>query len=178
MNYRIPNVKTFEYSRIIGIEKIKFGKNIIVDDFAFIYATAEIIFGDFVHIACFASISGGAKIEIGDFVAVSHGARILSGTDDFKDWGFGNSTIDEKYRNVYRAPVYVERFCIIGANSVILPDVRVGEGATIGANSVVSRDLKPWGVYIGNKRIAERNQKEVLKTYEKFRKELTLSKDA
>ena len=28
--YKIPNVKTFEYTKIVGIENIEFGKNIII----------------------------------------------------------------------------------------------------------------------------------------------------
>src|ERR1700738_1584489 len=152
-DYNIPGVKTFEYTKIIGIENIEFGTAIVLDDFTLIYAKGRIKFGNHIHVACFASISGGAELEIGDFTAVSQGARILTGTDDFTDGGFGNSTIDEKYRNTKRAPVSIGRFCMIGANSVVLPGVKIGEGATVGACSVVTKDLEPWGVYIGNKRI-------------------------
>lgn len=34
--YNIAGVTTFEYTKIIGIENIEFGKNIIIDDFVFI----------------------------------------------------------------------------------------------------------------------------------------------
>jgi acetyltransferase-like isoleucine patch superfamily enzyme len=167
--YNVPGVKTFEYTKIIGIENIKFGRNIIIDDFVFIYATGPMSFGDYVHIACFASLTGGANLVVSDFVAISQGVRILTGTDDFKDWGFGNSTVPLKFRNVLRLPVTIGRFCIIGANSVVLPGVTIGEGAMVGANSVVTRDLAPWGVYIGNKRISERNKDAVLKNFRDFK---------
>ena len=36
--YKTPNVKTFEFTKIIGIENIDFGKCIIIDDFVLIYA--------------------------------------------------------------------------------------------------------------------------------------------
>ena len=103
-----------------------------------------------------------------DFSGVSHGARIFTGSEDFKDWGFGNPTVPIKFRNVTRKPVRISKFCIVGANSVVLPGVTIGEGAMVGANSVVTKDLKPWGIYIGNKRIAERNKDEVLNNYKKF----------
>ena len=166
--YNIPGVKTYEYTKIIGLENIKFGKNIIIDDFTFIYAKKKITLGNYVHIACFASIVGGEKLEIGDFCAVSHGSRILTATDDFFDWGFGNSTVPQEYRNVKGAPIKIGRFCIIGANSVVLPGIKIGEGAMVGACSVVTKDLKPWGVYIGNKMVKERNKEGVLKNYKKF----------
>ena len=40
--YKIPNVKTFEYTKIIGLENIEFGTNIIIDDFVLIYAKDKI----------------------------------------------------------------------------------------------------------------------------------------
>ena len=169
--YNIKGVKTFEFTKIIGLENIQFGKNILIDDFTLIYATAPIKIGNYVHIATFSSISGGANLIIDDFVAISQGCRIFTGTDDFVDWGFGNSTIDEKYRNTKREEVKIGKFCIIGANSVVLPGVTIGEGSTVGAGSVVTKDLEPWGVYIGNKRLKNRNKVKVLRNYNRFLKE-------
>lgn len=169
--YNIKEVKTFEFTKIIGLENIEFGKNIIIDDFTLIYATAPIKIGNYVHIASFASITGGADLVIEDFVAISQGCRILTGTDDFVGGGFGNSTIHEKYRNTKRKPVKIGKYCIIGANSVVLPGITIGEGATVGAGSVVTKDLEPWGVYIGNKKIKDRNKAEVLKNYKRFLEE-------
>jgi galactoside O-acetyltransferase len=164
----IPGVKTFEFTKIIGSENIEFGHDVIIDDFVLIYARTRMTIGNHVHIACFTSITGGEAVEIGDFSAVSQGCRIMTGTDDFKDWGFGNSTVPEEYRNTKRAPVKIGRFCIIGANSVVLPGVTIGEGATVGACSVVTKDLQPWGVYIGNRHIKDRNKEAVLGTYERY----------
>lgn len=168
--FAIPYVKTFEFTKIIGIENIDFGKYIIIDDFVLLYAKEKIKIGNYVHIANFTSITGGKEISIGNYAAISQGCRILTATDDFKDWGFGNSTIDDTFRNIKSSPISIGDFCIIGANSVILPGVTIPEGTTIGANSVVTRNLEPWGVYIGNKRVSERNKCEVLKTYGKFLK--------
>jgi galactoside O-acetyltransferase len=169
MNMRdIPGVRTFEFTKIIGMEHIVFGHDIIIDDFVLIHARTKMTIGNHVHIACFASITGGETVEIGDFSAISQGCRILTGSDDFKEWGFGNSTLPEEYRNTKRAPIRIGRFCIIGANSVVLPGVTIGEGTTVGACSVVTRDLDPWGVYIGNRRVNDRNRDAVLKTYGRY----------
>ncbi len=166
--YNIPGVKTFEYTKIIGIENIKFGHDIIIDDYVLLYATNKIKIGNFVHIASFTSITGGGEIEIGDFCAISQGCRVLTGTDDFTDWGFGNSTVEEKYRNTKRLSFKMNKFAIVGANSVILPGVTIGEGAAVGAGSVVTKDLEPWGVYIGNKRLKDRDKDGILKNYEQY----------
>ncbi|MHC5183036.1 MAG: acyltransferase [Planctomycetota bacterium] len=172
--YNIPGVKTFEFTKIIGLDKITFGHDIIIDDFVLLYATAPMKIGNHVHIASFTSITGGAEFTMEDFSTVSQGCRILTGTDDFMEFGFGNSTLREKYRNVKREPVHLGKFSIIGANSVILPGVRIGEGAAVGANSVITRDLEPWTVYIGDTKYADRDKEGVLNNYQRFLTEMEL----
>lgn len=164
----IPGVKTFEFTKIIGIENIEFGDNIIIDDYVLIYAKKKMRIGSHVHIACFTSITGGEEFVMEDFSGISQGCRILTGSEDFKYWGFGNPTIDESYRNVTRAPIRIGKFCLIGANSVVLPGVTIGEGAVVGAGSVISKDLEPWGIYFTNRKIGERNKEAVLNTYERY----------
>jgi galactoside O-acetyltransferase len=166
--YSIPDVKTFEYTKIIGLENIDFGKYIIIDDFVLIYAKEKITIGNYVHIASFSSISGGGELIIEDFSGLASGCRIVTGSDDFKEWGFGNPSIATEFRNVKVGKVKIEKFAIIGSNSVILPNVIIGEGVAVAAGSVVSKSLEPWGVYVGNKKVGERNKEEVLKNYEKF----------
>jgi len=161
-------VTVYGSAKILGVENITFGTPVLIDDFTMIVARDPVILGNYVHIACFAAITGGGRVDIGDFSAVSQGAKLLTGTDDFIDGGFGNSTVPSDFRNARRAPISLGRFCIIGANAVVLPGVTVGEGAVVGANSVVTRDLDPWGVYIGNRRHRERNRDEVLKGFARF----------
>jgi acetyltransferase-like isoleucine patch superfamily enzyme len=161
-------VTIHEFARIIGRQNISFGSPILIDDFVLIVAREQMTIGDYVHLACFSSITGGERVTIGDFAALSQGARILTGTDDFIDGGFGNSTVPDEYRNAKRAPVALGRFCIVGANAVVLPGVTIGEGAVVGANSVVTRDLEPWGVYIGNRRHRERDRRAVLARHQEF----------
>jgi putative colanic acid biosynthesis acetyltransferase WcaF len=38
----------------------------------------------------------------------------------------------------------------IGAKAIVLPGVRVGEGAVLGAGAVAAKDLEPWTIYVGN----------------------------
>jgi acetyltransferase-like isoleucine patch superfamily enzyme len=166
--YDIPYVRIFEPTVIINIDNIEFGKYIIIDSFVLIQAKKKIILGDHVHIPSFSSISGGGSLIMDNFSGLSSGVRIFTGSDDFKDWGFGNPTIDQGFRNVKIGEVIIGKYAIVGANSVILPDVEIGEGASVGAGSVVTKNLEPWSIYIGNKKIGERKKEEVLKKYEEF----------
>lgn len=166
----MKNVKIYPDAKIIGIEHVEFGHDIIIDDFVFIYAKKMVRIGNYVHIAAFSSITGGDEVTFGDYSTLSWGCRIFTATDDFTGSGFGNSTLPEEYRNVRRAPVSLGRFAIVGANSVILPGVTLGEGVSVGANSVVTRNLEPWGVYIGNRRVRERDRSAVLVNFERFKR--------
>jgi acetyltransferase-like isoleucine patch superfamily enzyme len=46
--------------------------------------------------------------------------------------------------------IRVEDHVWIGARAVILPGVTIGEGAVVGAGSIVSRNVPPWSIAVGN----------------------------
>ena len=50
----------------------------------------------------------------------------------------------------YNAEVHIGRNCWIGAGAIILPGVTVGDHTVVGAGSVVTRDLPPNVVAVGN----------------------------
>lgn len=47
-------------------------------------------------------------------------------------------------------PIVIGEDCWIGCNVIVLPGITVGRGATIGAGSVVTRDVPPYHVVAGN----------------------------
>lgn len=46
-------------------------------------------------------------------------------------------------------PIHIESTAYIGAGAIILPGVRIGRGAIVGAGSVVVHDVEPWTVVAG-----------------------------
>ena len=58
----------------------------------------------------------------------------------------------------------------IGQNSVILPGVHIGDGAIIGANSVVGKDVEPYTKVVGNpaRAIQKRFDDELVKLLLRF----------
>ena len=43
----------------------------------------------------------------------------------------------------------MEKDSFLGDYCVVLPGVTVGEGAVVGASSVVTKDIPPWGIAVG-----------------------------
>jgi len=46
--------------------------------------------------------------------------------------------------------IVIENDVYVGANSTLMPNITVGEGAIIGAGSFVNKDVERWGIYVGS----------------------------
>lgn len=79
-------------------------------------------------------------ITIGSEVTIASGCRILA-----HDASVGYLT-----RSIRVGVVEIGDHCFIGANTTILPNVRIGEWSIIGAGSVVTKDIPPHSVAAGN----------------------------
>jgi galactoside O-acetyltransferase len=68
----------------------------------------------------------------------------------------------------------MKKHSIVGANAVILPGVVIGEGAVVGANSLVTKDCKPWTVYVGSpaRELKCRPRERILELESQLRKNL------
>lgn len=140
------------------------GENSIVQGrFVFERETGEITIGSntFIGGSTFVCIN---KIEIGNDVLISWGCTIIDNDshslewihrkDDVKDWKRG---VDEnqvgKYKNwehIKSSPIKICDKVWIGFHSIILKGVTIGEGAVVGAGSVVTKDVPPYSIVAGN----------------------------
>ncbi|MHC4923936.1 MAG: acyltransferase [Planctomycetota bacterium] len=155
-------------------EFITLGDSVIIDDFALVVAGQPTRIGSFVHIAGHASLVGGGELEIADFAGISGGARVYTGNDDYLGGCLTGPTVPEPYRTPIRSFVRIGKHCIIGANSVVLPGVTIGEGAVVGACSLVTEDLAPWTVNVGcpTRVVRERQSETILSLEADLREEL------
>lgn len=169
------NVKIAKNCTISGLSNISIGDHVIIDAFCSIIATGDeqLEIGSFVHIGAFCHLLANAGIEIKDFSGLSQGVKIYSKSDDYSGKSLTNPTIPDNYKCVKKGKVIINEHVIIGANSIVLPNVTIGEGVSVGAVSLVASNLDSWMVYFGNplKRLAKRSQELLLKK-EAFLKEL------
>ncbi|TGS08556.1 acyltransferase, partial [Mesorhizobium sp. M4B.F.Ca.ET.190.01.1.1] len=94
-----------------------------------------------------------------------------STSDDYSGAALTNPTVPREYLNMKIAPVRLGRHVIVGSGSVILPGCVLGEGVSVGAMSLVTKNLEPWGVYFGSpaKRLKARSR-EILQLEEQLKR--------
>ncbi|WP_309083833.1 CatB-related O-acetyltransferase [Chelativorans sp.] len=104
----------------------------------------------------------GDKLIIGRFCAIAENARfimnganhILSGfsTYPFNIFGHGWEVgfDDQAWRNEVRGDTVIGNDVWIGFEAVIMPGVKIGDGAIVGGRSVVTHDVPPYAVVAGN----------------------------
>ncbi len=144
------DVKISAFARFYGAEHIRIGNHVRIDDFCIVSAgEGGIVIGDHVHVAPYAFLVGHASITLADFSGLSWQAGILSSTDDFSGRWLTNPTVPAAFRRPHHAPVSLGRHALVGAGSLILPGVTVGEGAAVGAHSLVTKDCEPFKIYFG-----------------------------
>lgn len=100
-------------------------------------------FGDFIHITAINKIQIGDNLLTGRWVTITDNSHGDTQLENLK-------TAPIKREWVSKGPVIIGNNVWIGDKATILPGVTIGDGAVIGANSVVTSDIPPYCVAGGN----------------------------
>lgn len=144
------NVRVYRGCRFSSPDRIEIGDYSQIDEGVYLFAGDGIVIGRHVHLAFSSSISGGGRCEICDFASIGSGVRIITGSDVIDGSGLTNPTVPAEMRSVARGKVVIGAHAVIFTNTVVLPNVTIGDGAVVSARAVVHHDLKPWGIYAGH----------------------------
>lgn len=111
--------------------------------------------GDYVRI----DTGHADMITLEDSVSIASGTRLLCHQRDFSDYCVGDDYMKLGY---IVKPIVLKKGCLIGMESFVMPGVTIGEGAVVGAGSLVTKDVPAWTVATGRpakvvKEIAHRN---------------------
>lgn len=110
---------------------LTFGNNVQINDFVHIAAMQKVEIGNNVLIA--------SKVFISD---ICHG--------NYSDGETSNPTEHPKDRALSAKPVVIHDDVWIGELVSVLPGVEIGQGAVIGAGSVVTKSVPPFCIAAGN----------------------------
>jgi len=149
---RHPDARITDGVLLLGADRISAGRQLFLDRRAYLNTGAMnerggyIRMGDNVEIGPYAVLWGAGGITIGNNVHIgahvsitAHEARHI---DPDRDEVFGPLDFDF-------APVVIEDHVLICAGAQIIPGVRIGHHAMIGAGAVVVRDIPPYALAVG-----------------------------
>lgn len=100
-------------------------------------------FGAYNHITCINEIRIGNNILTGKWVTITDNAH---GDTDLETLILPPTS----RKNISKGPVVIGDNVWIGDKATILPGVVIGDGAIVAANAVVTKDIPPYSIAVGN----------------------------
>jgi acetyltransferase-like isoleucine patch superfamily enzyme len=144
------NVEIGEFVKIVRPEMIEIDDFSTIDDFSILVGGKGIKIGKFVHISSYCSIIGGGELIMEDFSGLSAGCRIITGSDDYFGNCLTNPCTPIKYRtHAYTGKILIRKHAILGTNTVVHPNITIGEGVATGSGTIVNKDIEEWKIYVG-----------------------------
>lgn len=103
----------------------------------------NVSFGDYVYANFNLTLVDDGVITVGDYTMFGPGVTVATA---------GHPVLPELREKIYQynMPVHIGRNCWLGAHVVVLPGVTIGDNTVVGAGSIVTRDLPPNVVAVGN----------------------------
>lgn len=157
---------TFKFQGKEESNRVIIGENSMVGcTFIFESDSGEIEIGNNTFINSATNLISKNKIKIGHHVTIAWGCTIYDHNSHSLDYKERQNDIQRQnldYRNghdfcyskdwntVKSNPITIEDNVWIGFDCVILSGVTIGEGAIVGARSVVRDNVEPWTVVAGN----------------------------
>ncbi len=131
----LHHVRRFFYR----IEGMKIGRGSTIHMGAVFYNAGNISIGKDSIIGENTVLDGREKITIGDHVDIASEVMIYNAEHDINDPSFKAVT----------QPVEIGDYVFVGPRAIILPGIKIGSGAIVGAGAVVTKDVSDFGIVGG-----------------------------
>ena len=138
--------------------KINIGSNCHIRGHLLVYKHGgEIQIGDYCFVGPQSKIWSSASIKIGNRVLISHNVNIHDNTSHpldsagrHKDFVHIRNIGFQENHNLPEKEITIADDVWVGFNATVFKGVNIGKGAIIGANTVVTKDVPPFAVVVGN----------------------------
>lgn len=120
-----------------------FGKRSLIESSAIVYNKSEIDIGDDTNIGNFVNIWAKGGLYIGSRVLIASHVSITTLSHDY-------TSSNMRFSKVISKSIVIEDDVWIGTHAVILPGVKIGKGAVVGAGAIVTKDVPAMAIVIGN----------------------------
>ncbi len=123
---------------------VRFGDKVTLNRYAYVQGgNGGVRLGNRVEINNFSIVNGTGGVDIGDDTLIGPGVRIIS----YQHRYARGSTI--RSQSVEAKPIRIGRDVWLGANSIILAGITIGDGAVVAAGAVVRDDVPANAVVAG-----------------------------
>lgn len=158
------NVKIDASVNFFHPQNISIGSHVRIDGQCMLTAPVSIDIGSHVHLSWGCLVYGDSEIIFEDYSGLAPRVCVLGETDDYVSGALTNPTVDRDLRNLKHGPVRLCKYVVIGAGTIISPNVTIGTGASVGALSHVMKNLPEFTVSIGSpaKPILPRDKEKLL----------------
>ncbi len=99
----------------------------------------------YINYECVLGATQKAELIIGNFVMFGPRCFLITATNQYDNWKMPIKIAQQK---TY-APIVIEDDVWLGAMVIVLPGVRIGRGAIVGAGAVVTKDVPPYAIVGG-----------------------------
>lgn len=123
----------------------------------------DVFIGDNVHL----DVNHADLIQLDDHVHIAAGCRLLCHQRDLSDYCIGDDYAKLGY---ILKKIHMKKGSLIGMDTFVMPGVIIGEGAIVGAGSLVTKDIPAWTIATGRpakvvKYISERKSQQLNNEY-------------
>lgn len=151
LEQHFPDVSFGDHVQVLGIKNITIGEGSCIGGSSWLNIcirdeNIRMRIGSSVLVGRQGMISTGGHLEIGDYCVFAPRVYISDADHIFTDI---MQPILQQGATINRS-VIVEENCWLGINTVISGNLTVGRGSVVGANAVVTRDVPPFSVVVGN----------------------------
>lgn len=147
------------YPRVCFIKTVVSNPNIIVGDYSY-YDDPEVS-ENFERTVLYHYPFIGDKLIIGRFCAIARGVRFIMNGAHHRMGGFTTypfhifkngweRTTPAEHEMPYKGDMVIGNDVWIGCEATLMPGVKVGNGAIVGAHAVVTHDVAPYTIVAGN----------------------------
>jgi acetyltransferase-like isoleucine patch superfamily enzyme len=137
---------------VFGWAYVSIGQNTLVGEQSWLNVNGRkagfkhIKIGSYCYLGRRNLLSSGKELIISDYVMISNECKFIGSNHIFDNPMYPYITTGTTNDDIQKIGVN----CWIGAGSIVLGAITVGHGSIIGAGSVVTKDIPPFSIAVGN----------------------------
>jgi acetyltransferase-like isoleucine patch superfamily enzyme len=144
------NVQIDRSVRILFPHKVVIENNTRIDCMSVISCSGDVLIGPYSHFSIGTKIMGAGNFKSAAYVGVSSNVTFMTSSEDYSGEALATCMVPQEFRKNEIGNIILEEHVVCGPNSIILPNVTLGQGAAIGALSLVSHSIPSFTIVSGN----------------------------